>query len=84
MFHVNPRRFWQLFRGSPVGLPIPLLSHAAWDTFMKNLVGVGPSRNIVDHTTLSPVAYPPVNDRGEISDQAFREKSEAYHLHSWR
>jgi hypothetical protein len=71
MFHVNPRRFWQLFRGSPVGLPIPLLSHGAWDTFMKNLVGVGPSRNVVDHTTLSPVAYPPVNDRGEISDQAF-------------
>ena len=71
MFHVNPRRFWQLFRGAPVGLPVPLLSHGAWDTFMKNLVGVGPSRNIIDHTTLSPIAYPLVNDRGEISNQLF-------------
>ena len=71
MFHVNPRRFWQMFRGPDVGLPIPLLSHDAWDTFMTNLISFGPSRSMIHSITLSPVAYPPQSYRGEISDDPF-------------
>ena len=62
MFHSNPRRFWQTFRGKTMALPKPLQTHDAWEQFLQCMVRSEPIHLTLEPSRLSLIAYPCVKE----------------------
>lgn len=58
LFHSCPRQFWKSFRGGILGLPVPLLSHDAWQDFLQHMTNSDPLSLRLSPSQLSTSAYP--------------------------